>query len=324
MPSPYRLTHGRRHPVRNWLEPLGLWGSRSYNRFIPEALFGLNDGQIRLFLRHLWATDGSITCSRNNRGNVVRIYYSSTSRRLVEGVRRLLLRLDVRSRLSRARKNGYRESWHLTVTGVDDMTRFLTLVGCHGRRGEIVPRALMSLATVRPNPNVDLVPWDVADSVKRSAVRSGVTHRQLAGALNEGYCGSYLLGTRERPRRFSRERLQRIGETLDDSTLIDLATSDVFWDEVVEIVAVGDMPVFDATVDGTHNFLANGVVAHNSLEQDADVVVFLYRDELYNRDSPDRGTAEVIVAKHRNGPTGVTQLAFLENYTRFANMARGV
>jgi replicative DNA helicase len=59
-----------------------------------------------------------------------------------------------------------------------------------------------------------------------------------------------------------------------------------------------------------------------SLEQDADVVLFLYRDELYNRESPDRGTAEVIVAKHRNGPTGVTQLAFLENYTRFANMAR--
>ena len=61
-----------------------------------------------------------------------------------------------------------------------------------------------------------------------------------------------------------------------------------------------------------------------SLEQDADVVIFLYRDEVYNRDSPDRGTAEVIVAKHRNGPTGMTQLAFLDHYTRFANMAKGV
>jgi len=59
-----------------------------------------------------------------------------------------------------------------------------------------------------------------------------------------------------------------------------------------------------------------------SLEQDADVVMFLYRDELYNPESPDRGTAEVIVAKHRNGPTGVARLAFLEHYTRFANMAR--
>ncbi|MEA2843401.1 MAG: replicative helicase [Actinomycetota bacterium] len=61
-----------------------------------------------------------------------------------------------------------------------------------------------------------------------------------------------------------------------------------------------------------------------SLEQDADVVIFIYRDEVYNRDSPDRGTAEIIVAKHRNGPTGITNLAFLDHYTRFANMARGV
>ncbi len=59
-----------------------------------------------------------------------------------------------------------------------------------------------------------------------------------------------------------------------------------------------------------------------SLEQDADVVIFLYRDEVYHSDSPDRGVADVIISKHRNGPTGVTQLAFLDHYTRFANMAR--
>ena len=59
-----------------------------------------------------------------------------------------------------------------------------------------------------------------------------------------------------------------------------------------------------------------------ALEQDADVVMFLYRDELYNPDSADRGTAEVIVAKHRSGPTGIARLAFLGQYTRFANMAR--
>jgi len=59
-----------------------------------------------------------------------------------------------------------------------------------------------------------------------------------------------------------------------------------------------------------------------SLEQDSDVVIFLYRDEIYNPDSDQRGTAEIIVAKHRNGPTGVTRLAFLDHFTKFANMAR--
>ena len=61
-----------------------------------------------------------------------------------------------------------------------------------------------------------------------------------------------------------------------------------------------------------------------SLEQDADVVMFLYRDEVYNNDTSDKGVAEVIVSKHRNGPTGYVRLAFLDHYTRFANMARGV
>jgi len=59
-----------------------------------------------------------------------------------------------------------------------------------------------------------------------------------------------------------------------------------------------------------------------SLEQDADVVMFVYRDEMYNQDSPARGEAEIIVAKHRNGPTGVDKLAFQGQYTKFADLAR--
>ncbi len=58
-----------------------------------------------------------------------------------------------------------------------------------------------------------------------------------------------------------------------------------------------------------------------SIEQDADVVVFIYRDEVYNRDSPDKGTAEIIVGKQRNGPIGECKLAFAQNYTRFADLA---
>jgi replicative DNA helicase len=59
-----------------------------------------------------------------------------------------------------------------------------------------------------------------------------------------------------------------------------------------------------------------------SIEQDADVVLFIYRDEVYNTESEDRGSAEVIVAKHRNGPTGSVRLAFIDHYARFANIAQ--
>jgi replicative DNA helicase len=60
-----------------------------------------------------------------------------------------------------------------------------------------------------------------------------------------------------------------------------------------------------------------------SLEQDADVIMFIYRDEVYNEDSPDKGVSEIIIGKQRNGPIGVTRLAFIGEFTRFENLARG-
>ncbi|HEV2369395.1 MAG TPA: replicative DNA helicase, partial [Acidimicrobiales bacterium] len=285
-PSPYRMTHHVHHPIRNWLEPLGLWGSRPHNKFIPGEVMGQTSDRLALFLSHLWATDGSITTPRNGRGGLVRIYYSTASRRLADDVRTALLRLDIRSRIKRARKTGYRDSWHVSVTAKDNQERFLSLIGCHGARGDVVPAALEIVRGLKGNPNVDLVPWNDA--------------------------------------RYSRNRLAQIAEIVGDEALSELADSDVLWDQVIEVTLLGEQPTYDATVEDTHNFIAEGICAHNSLEQDSDVVMFLYRDEMYNAESPDRGTAEIIVAKHRNGPTGVARLAFLDHYARFANMARGV
>ena len=60
-----------------------------------------------------------------------------------------------------------------------------------------------------------------------------------------------------------------------------------------------------------------------AIEQDADLIVFIYRDEVYNEDSPDKGTAEIIIAKQRNGPTDTVRLTFLGPYTRFENHMAG-
>jgi replicative DNA helicase len=92
---------------------------------------------------------------------------------------------------------------------------------------------------------------------------------------------------------------------------------DVFWDTIASITPLGEQPVFDATVPGTHNFIANGIIAHNSIEQDADVVMFVYREEMYKPDTAEKGKALILLSKQRNGPTGEVPLTFLRESTKF-------
>jgi replicative DNA helicase len=119
----------------------------------------------------------------------------------------------------------------------------------------------------------------------------------------------------------SRLGLLRCADAPGSDALQAIATDDVFWDRIVSVDPIGTRPVYDATVKGTHNFIADGIVAHNSLEQDADMVVLLHREDAYERESPRAGEADLILAKHRNGPTGLVTVAFQGHYSRFVDMA---
>ena len=118
LPAPYRLTHGKRNPVAAWLDGLGLFGLRSHEKFVPEPVFSLPKRQVRLFLRHLWATDGCVWWDRGN--GQARIYYGSTSRRLVDDVAQLLLRFGISARLKETAKAGYRTCYQLHVGAGED------------------------------------------------------------------------------------------------------------------------------------------------------------------------------------------------------------
>ena len=168
------------------------------------------------------------------------------------------------------------------------------------------------------NTNVDTIPIGVWNVVKAERIRAGLTDRQFQAAIGTHYCGTTLYKSCP-----SRERLMRCAEVLGSETLREIASSDVYWDRIVSIEPLGPQPVYDATVKGTHNFIADGLLAHNSIEQDADVVILLHREDLYERESPRAGEADLIVAKHRNGPTMTVTVAFQGHYSRFVDMAPG-
>ncbi len=121
-----------------------------------------------------------------------------------------------------------------------------------------------------------------------------------------------------------RLRAADLAEQLNAGDVLDEATDDILWDRVVEIAPRGREAVYDLVMPGTHNFIANGIACHNSgeLEQVADLVLFIYRDDYYNPETEKKNLAEIIIAKHRNGPIGTVELFFHKEHSKFANLER--
>ena len=316
LPAPMHLTHGRRNPIAAWLDSLGLFGLRSHEKFIPSSVFSVPRAQVSLFLRHLWATDGCVGWDAE--AGQARIYYASTSRRLIDDVARLLLRFNVMTRVKETRKGDYKPCYHLLVYGAENQLRFLDDIGVHGGRNRMARTCCEMLRTKKGNTNLDTIPRDVWDRVRVALSERQMSHREFAAAMGTKFCGSTLW--KHAP---SRERLARVATVLGDADLEMVATNDVFWDEIAAVESIGEQPVYDATVPGTHNFVANGISLHNSIEQDSDMVILLHREDAYERESPRAGEADLIVAKHRNGPTATVTVAFQGHYSRFVDMAPG-
>ena len=314
--SPEKLTHGKRNPLAAWLDDLGLFDKRSWEKFIPDQVFALPKQQIALFIRHLWATDGSVTVNKNGRSG--RIYYASTSRVMLDQLSLLLLRFGINTRVRGTTIKGeYRQGYSLDISGRDEQLRFLREISVYGERAKNCEKLLAAITAegVRSNTNVDTAPVQVWDDVKKILSEKGMTHREFQAAMGSKYCGSAYYKSAP-----SRSRLARVASVLDAAELDMLAVNDLFWDTVTSIEYEGEEEVFDATVLGNHNFIANGITVHNSIEQDADMVILLHREDYYEKESTRAGEADVIVAKHRNGPTKTIAVAFQGHYSRFANM----
>jgi replicative DNA helicase len=301
--------------VGAWLKELGIHGQRSHEKRLPPDVFTLADEQIALLLRHLWATDGSVTLSRAGQRGSARVYFSTCSPVLASDVAALLLRLGIVARIRVVHGSGRHPVHTVDVSGAPFQLRFARIVGGAGPRAEPISKLIASLSRTG-NTNVDTLPVEVFEKVREHMRERGVTTRAMARMRGTAYGGSSHFDFAP-----SREMLADYANLLDAPELGEWASSDLFWDRVTAIEADGEEEVFDLTVPGPACWLADGVVTHNSgaIEQDADMILFIYREEVYDKNTPRKGEADIDLAKHRNGETGYFKLTFQGQFTRFQN-----
>ena len=314
LPSPYPLARNKHHPFVKWLKNEGLILAHSYEKKLPEGFLQLPERQTILFLHHLWATDGNVSWKKiTKRKPSAAIYYASTSKILIDQVQYLLLRLGIISTIRSSKKRNYRLNWQVHVQGRDNQLRFLKTIGCFGKRGGIIKSLVRALGKVSSHPNNDVVPKKVWNLIAREKDKKNLSWRQLVKAYGMSYCGSSLFKNN-----VGRSRLEKISKILASQKLRLLAESDIYWDKIKEIKKLGDEEVYDATIAHAHNFVANNIIVHNSIEQDSDVVMFLFRED----DSEDlidqsKRIIKLSIAKHRNGPVGEIQLMFRGDRIKF-------
>jgi replicative DNA helicase len=155
--------------------------------------------------------------------------------------------------------------------------------------------------------------------IQASMRARGITPVQIAKARGVGYSSTQFSFSP------SRALVMSYANVLDDDSLRAIATNDLFWDAIVSIEPAGEQEVYDLTVPGPSSWIANfSIVSHNSgaIEQDADVIMFIYRDVVYNKECENPNIAEVILGKNRHGATGTVETHFEGRFTRFENLSQ--
>lgn len=255
--------------IFTWAGQLGLLGKTAVEKEIPAAAFILNNRQVGLLISRMWQGDGHI--DQHSRA----LFYATASERMAHQIQHLLLRLGILSSIRTVRfpyKDG-RTGYQVFVTGNENLTRFQDLIGCHFCQ-PAKKLALASLILTRvpaASGTKDIVPIGVKALVRNAKERAGITWEQLneeTGIAQREFYPVNSIGKSG----FTSQTIERLAVYFDDPDLRRFAESDIYWDRIVSIEPVGEKMTYDLEVPGTHNFVANDILVHNSHAADYGVI----------------------------------------------------
>jgi replicative DNA helicase len=251
-PAQYSITTGQhRHenPVTAWLRELGVMGNGAADKHVPDEILRGTAAIVSHFLHGLFTGDGSLY---RNGATGWTMEYSSMSERLVRQVADLLLRFGIVSAISSKHTNFDTTAWRLRVTDPMSVHRLVTEIGIGAGKTDAYER--QPDAALRSN--IYNTPKEIWPYIRERVKARGMTMEALVG---------HPLGGSTYKRDIGRDRLQRYADLLDDDRLRALASAEVWWDTIAEITPLGVEETWDLTVEGTHNFVSDGIVSHNTV-----------------------------------------------------------
>jgi len=210
-----------------------------------------------LFLRTLFTCDGSIYANKNG---IIGVSYSTISHRLAQDVHHLLLRFGIVAKL-RTKQTQVNDqpyvAYELQLLGVPVVQNFLDTIGIMGR-GEVCERIRTTPYPSSPSTHFDTIPTGSTFWRHLKDATHGAGFKEIS--RESGVC----IRDRRHERPLSRYVVQNVAAAYRDPYLEALAFGDIYWDEIAEIAPVEKEEVYDISVPGKENFVANDLIVHNS------------------------------------------------------------
>ncbi len=255
--------------IFTWAGTLGMLGKTAPEKEIPAPVFELTNRQVALLLSRTWEGDGHLDPKSHC------AFYATSSERMARQMQHLCLRLGIISRLRKVTfpyKEG-RTGWQLFITGYENLLAFAQTVGAYlmSDKNRAALAALLAERPARVIGTKDIVPVAAKELVRSAKEQTGITWLALNAESGIAQREFYPAHTATK-RGFTRQTMSRLADYFDDPAMRRLSDNDVYWDEIVGIEYIGEKQTYDLEVPGSHNFVANDIIVHNSHAADYGLV----------------------------------------------------
>ena len=244
------LAFGRRNPVKSWLKDLRLWGKKAEEKRFPDCAWKWNRPRLAELIRALMSCDGTVY----SMSGYPRIEFAVASEGLAQDMHHALVRFGIIAKLWKKKDR----CWRVEITEPKSVRRYQTQIGWIGEKS----RRFTSVLPDRRS-NVGHLSKEIWSDVRFSADQRGMTLMDVARRAGEPH--SEVRGFNPHTSRgLPSARLAAYADVLNDAALRQIASDDLYWDEIVSIEATGEHQVYDLTVPDTNNFIAQDILVHNT------------------------------------------------------------